>query len=88
LTNERGIPQAIRRYSHAGVKAEGAGVLPYLVVTQQPAVLAELERRGVTTLILVNTGRNIDPATYQTLVRRERLGGEIVTADALAKAGH
>lgn len=70
------ICAALEYYGNAGILSEGAGMLPWLAVVQSRALTEFLRMRHITSTILINTGRNLDPAVY---LASRRLAPEIPT---------
>lgn len=69
-TGQSPVIEAIEHYRTAfGVEAEGAGVIPWLALTQSKALVTYLNTTGIETVVLVNTGRNVDMNSVNTMKR-------------------
>ncbi|MFH1416394.1 MAG: 2-oxoacid:acceptor oxidoreductase subunit alpha, partial [Elusimicrobiota bacterium] len=63
------IEEGIRaHYREAGIKSEGASVLPYLALEEYPELLENMKSRGIKDVMLLSTGSNIDNEVWQNIV--------------------
>ncbi len=83
VADERAIPIGLQRLAAYGIRAEGAGALPFVALLQHHWLRNELCARGVTTVVLLNTGRNINPRRYAAFLAPQRSRWTTHSAEAL-----